>query len=409
MVSAIAGSGKTALLVAIADSLQPKNALYLAYNKSVATEASKKFPKGVHCSTTHSLAYKPTVGDKENYKLSIGFFSYRNITEKTYYDEQRGSERKFHYDQKLHLVNLIREFCLSKYTSFELFIFEEDHPEMFGPLGTKYLSKMGDGSLDCTHEFYLKMFHILLANGSLTYPPFDFIALDEAGDLNEVTLEIFKLLPATKKLMVGDPFQNIYTFNHTINCFSVMAGEGPLFPMSQSFRVSDTIAPKIEAFCQTYLSPDMEFKGVTILDNTIKSRAFISRTNASLIAKMFELNSLGIQYGLTRTAKQIFELPLILCSLKYKGFISNAEFKHLQADVNDYHENKSISETKTLLGYLRATHPDNLQLKIAISLIVKHTKIGILKCYEEARKHEKVNQSYMLGTCHSMKGLKLMK
>ena len=390
MISAIAGSGKTALLVATAEALQPKNALYLAYNKSVATEASKKFPKTVHCSTTHSLAYGPTVRTN---KLKIGFFSYRNITE------------KLHYDQKLYLVDLIREFCLSKYTSFELFIFEEDHPEMFSKLGNKYLSKMQDGSLDCTHEFYLKMFHMLLANGSLTYPTFDFIALDEAGDLNEVTLEIFKLLPATKKLMVGDPYQNIYTFNHTINCFSVMADEGPLFPMSQSFRVSDTIAPKIEAFCQTYMSPTMEFKGVPLVDNTIRSRAFIARTNSSLIAKMFELNSLKIQYGLTRTAKQIFELPLILCSLKYKGFISNAEFKHLQTDVNDYHETKSINENKTLLGYLRSQHPNDLQLKIAISLLVKHGKPGILQCYEEARKHEKSNQSYMLGTCHSMKGL----
>ena len=51
--SAEAGSGKTTLLTAISKALPEGKGLYLAYNKSVATEAQRKFPKWVSCSTTH--------------------------------------------------------------------------------------------------------------------------------------------------------------------------------------------------------------------------------------------------------------------------------------------------------------------------------------------------------------------
>ena len=391
MVSAVAGSGKTTLLVEIAKELKPQSALYLAYNKAVATEAQRKFPKTVKCCTTHSLAYRPTVIDN---KLSLGFFSYRDIKD------------KIKYEEKCAIVEAIREFCLSSHTKFKKFAEEIDLEPHLQPLGQKYLNLMQQGTVQCTHDFYLKMFHLLLLNGNVDYEEFDFIALDEAGDLNPVTLEIFKLLPAKKKLMVGDPHQNIYTSNHTINCFSVMEGEGAMLPMSQSFRVDTAIAQKIETFTQSYLDPTMQFKGVPLLDKSIKTKAFISRTNASLVGKMIELNDLGIQYGLTRTAKQLFTLPLTLCGLKKGGFIANPEYKHLQADVEYYFKHSDIRQSyKSPLAYIRALYNDDQALQTIVGLIARHSPAKIIECYHEARKHEKKNQNYMLGTSHSTKGL----
>ena len=206
--------------------------------------------------------------------------------------------------------------------------------------------------------------------------------------------------------MVGDPHQNIYTFNHTINCFSVMEGEGAMLPMSQSFRVDTAIAQKIETFTQSYLDPTMQFKGVPLLDKSIKTKAFISRTNASLVGKMIELNDLGIQYGLTRTAKQLFTLPLTLCGLKKGGFIANPEYKHLQADVEYYFKHSDIRQSyKSPLAYIRALYNDDQALQTIVGLIARHSPAKIIECYHEARKHEKKNQNYMLGTSHSTKGL----
>ena len=395
LVSAVAGSGKTTLLVAIAATLsrQERNfsGLYLAYNKSVATEAQRKFPASVNCCTTHSLAYAPTV---VGLKLKFGVFNYKSITE------------PISYDHKVYLLACIREFCLSSYLDFETFSKDNDIPDDIVQLATKYMSKMHDKKIECSHEFYLKLFHIMLASGDITYAPFDLIMLDEAGDLNEVTLEIFKLLPAVKKIMVGDPYQNIYSFNHTINCFEVMKSHGTSLPMTQSFRVNIDIAKRIERFCRHYLDPSMSFQGVEATNKTIKTRAYIARTNAALIGKMIELNQLGVQYGLTRTPAQIFEQPLSLCNLKYQGFIPDPHFRTFQEDINDYFESNELrSMYRTPLMYLKDEYPNDVALQQTIKLITRYGTKNIINCYEDARKHAKTSQSYTLGTAHSTKGL----
>ena len=246
----------------------------------------------------------------------------------------------------------------------------------------------------------------MLANGNITYEPFSIIALDESGDLNPVTLEIFKLLPATRKVMVGDPHQNIYQFNHTINCFSVMQDEGTYLPMTQSFRVDNKIASRIQRFCQTYLSEDMQFTGVTISNPTIKTRAFISRTNSALIRKLMELNKLRIPYGTIRDVKDIFSLPLTLIALRPGGFTASSEYKFLQDDANTFGKSKELQDKyKSLLVYLKELHDGDTTLQQAISIIFQYGKLEVLTCYEIAKKHSKQEQPYMLGTCHSFKGL----
>ena len=395
MTSAVAGSGKTTLLVTIANSIEKQikgaTGLYLAYNKSVATEAQKKFPKSIKCSTTHSLAYRAVVTPL---KLSIGDLSYRTITE------------KIDYDTKLEIVQTISEYCVSSSTSFNKFASARELSPKVTKLCIKYLNAMASGKMGCTHSFYLKLYHLMLESGDITYPEFTIIALDEAGDLNPVTLAIFNLLPAKKKIMVGDPYQNIYTFNHTINCFAVMHGKGKLLPMSQSFRVKDTLATQIETFCQANIDPNMEFRGIHIEDMTISSKLFIARTNSALIAKMIECNKLGISYGLVRTPKQIFELQLILCSLKYRGFISNSKYKFLQADIDLYYTKEKLRDTyKTPLQFIKMLHADDIEIATAINTIFRYGSASIIECYSEASKHSKRGQTYLLGSCHSVKGL----
>lgn len=390
-VSAVAGSGKTTLLTAITKALPEGKGIYLAYNKSVATEAQRKFPKWVNCSTTHSLAYQTIF---KAYKLHLGDFSYRAIT------------HPVPFETKCNIVEHIDHFCLSKFISFDDYATSLELSPVFVPLCKHYLELMSKGKIGCTHSFYLKLFHILLAQGQITFEPFDLVMLDEAGDLNEVTLDIFELLPATRKILTGDPYQNIYSFNKTINCFEALKNKGTLLPMTQSFRVSDTIASKIEKFCQKYLDPNMHFKGVPIEDKTINSRLYIARTNASLITKMMELNRLKIPYGLVRKAKQIFNLHLTLISLKRGGFVAAPELKYLQDDVDAFYKDRELQlEYKTHLNYIKEAHSYDSGLVNTINAIYKYGQAVIINTYEEARKHEKLNQAYMLGSGHAVKGL----
>ena len=389
LVSSVAGSGKTTLLKAISATIPHSNGLYLAYSKAIATESAKQFPKSTFCMTTHSLAYRSTV--KQN-NLRIGLFTYREVTD------------KLPYETKCNLVDLIREFCLSKYTIFADFATSLRLPDQYTTLAEKYLNLMAQGRIDCTHEFYLKLFHIQLAEGHLEFDPFDFVMIDEAGDLNEVTLEVFKLLPSKLKLAVGDPYQNIFTFNHTINCFTVLADQGKLFRMSTSFRVNKQIASRIQQFCKSLVDPEMVFKGVET-DSVIKSRAYITRTNASLIDKMIELNAEQIPYGLARKAKEIFKLPVLLASLKYQHFVTDPAYKHLQAHFDEWHEDHTLRDSHASpLTYLASLFSEDVQLVQAVRLITKHKKTGIFEAYKEASNHERYDHNLMLLTGHSSKG-----
>lgn len=67
-IQACAGSGKTSTLEEIALANPKQRFLYLAFNKSIATEAGEKFPKNVEAKTIHSLVF--------NYaKMRLGSFA----------------------------------------------------------------------------------------------------------------------------------------------------------------------------------------------------------------------------------------------------------------------------------------------------------------------------------------------
>ncbi len=55
-VLALAGTGKTSTLIEVATAL-PIPGLYLAFNRAIADEARRKFPRHVVVKTAHALAY----------------------------------------------------------------------------------------------------------------------------------------------------------------------------------------------------------------------------------------------------------------------------------------------------------------------------------------------------------------
>lgn len=390
LINSVAGSGKTTLLAAIAKSIPHTNSLNLCYNRSIATSSQSKFPASTHCMTTHAMAYRAVVNDMG---LRVGVFNYRSIKE------------SLSYDDKCLIVDLINEFCLSSYTDYTEFSASINATE-FDSIAAKYLTQMQSGKIECSHSFYLKLFHILLAQSAIEYDPFDFIMLDEAGDLNEVTLEIFKLLPAKLKIAVGDPHQNIYSFNHTINCFELLEDVGTTFTLSQSFRVPQHIASDIERFCTRYLDPNMSFQGIPVSDPSINTRGYITRTNSSLIAKMIELNKERIPYSLVRRASEIFKLPLMLASMKYQHFISDTHYKHIQSDFDDWHDDAELRKKYgSPYTYIANLYEDDVQLVQGCKLLSQYGKSVVFNTYYEAKKHENAKQTLTLTTAHSAKGL----
>lgn len=397
-ISARSGSGKTFMLATITQTLSPTTGMYLAYNKSIAEESKGKFPQAVTCRTTHSLAYGNIV---KALGLEVGFFSYKNIKE------------RLPFEEKLLIVDIMEKFCLSAATDIHE-LCKSTYETKLIDIAKSYLQKMQSKEIVCTHSFYLKMYQLSLRAGIIKPKKLDLLMLDEAGDINEVTLSIFQLIPAKLKVLVGDNHQNIYSFNGTINGFEALKGIGEYYELTQSFRVSSYIAKGIEKFCKTYLDENVKFVGVDYKhsDISIESHAFISRTNAAMIARMIELDQSHTKYTLVRPVKSIFELILILVYLKPGGEVYNAKYKFLQAEADHWEQNPEIKLLyPSLFSYINELNKGDIEVSNAIATISRFSKDRIMDTYSNALKHEEQQKNLkrahpvVLTTAHSSKGL----
>ena len=325
----------TSSLIAIAEHLNVKNGLYISYNKAIAKEASEKFGSLIDCRTIHSLAYGFTV-KHFNLKL-VPTLKPRIITE------------RIDYIRKSHLVDILNKYFLSRHVTIQSYLEEfypKSHPDDLTML-KKYFVKMKEGQCDCSHDFYLKLFHILLHHKIVTTQDYDLLMLDEAGDVNGASLEIFRLIKAKKKVMVGDNQQNIYSFNQTINGFEALKDEGASLGLSQSFRVSSHIAPYVEEFCHQYLDSSMVFKGVDynkLPTYDTSTQFYIARTNAGVVEQMIALEERHLRYNLTRPVKTLFAVPLMLMRINKspEDEIYNVEYKFLEEDLREYIRSEAI-------------------------------------------------------------------
>jgi hypothetical protein len=64
---------------------------------------------------------------------------------------------------------------------------------------------------------------------------YDLVILDEINDTTAVALEIFRLIPAAKKIGLGETNQAIYQFLNLVNGFEEMADE-PVLYLTHSWR-----------------------------------------------------------------------------------------------------------------------------------------------------------------------------
>ena len=250
----------------------------------------------------------------------------------------------------------------------------------------------------------------MLNAGTDTFGEFDLILLDEAGDVNPVTAAIFELLPGKRKVAVGDQFQNIYSFNGTVNYFETAPESAITFSMDKSFRVAEEIAGRIETFNKKYLSPTSTFRGVPIEDKTIRTTGIITRGNFALIEHIIECNNNNTPYTLVRSAKEIFSVPILLSSIKEKGFISNPKFRHLQAEVDNWASSSELKKKfKSPLTYLAELYPEDMTLQQGVRLILKHGKTKLWDTYTLALDQKKAKGGITLATAHSSKGLEFDK
>ena len=412
-INAVAGSGKTTTIIEYAMS-RPKTSkiLYLAFNKSVKTDAKKKFTEkglgNVVVETAHSLAHKYVVL-RNKYKIRAQGYKTYEIADLL--GLVGNGEKHAEYIVANHINKFISYFCNSDKVSIQdlnyLDLMTDPKAKTFVSKYYDYienktrtfLNKMDKGEIEITHDFYLKKFQ--LSNPQLDY---DYILFDEGQDASAAMLDVFFKQKATK-VIVGDTYQQIYGWRFAIN--SLEKADFKTFNLSTSFRFSQDIAnlamevlkrKKLIGFEAPF---EIVGKGTS---EKIKTKAVIGRTNLGLLLK-------AIDYV---TEKKKVE------SIYFEGNIKSYTYATEGASLYDvlnlkYNNHKLIKDKlvkemkniEELEEYIDKT--EDLQLGMMVDIVKKYgNKISnIIKAIKE--KHinndDKENAELIFTTVHRCKGM----
>jgi len=382
-VNSVAGSGKTSTADAVIRTYAPKQGFYTAFNKAIVTDSAKRFGKLIEAKTIHSLAYKhvrPTRPIEE--------FNYLTIKE------------DISYDDKNTIITILDDFFRSSSTDITEYIKSKCSNPDLQELIEEYANKMLDNKISPTFNYMLKCLHLMLYYKQLQLD-FDLFVLDECQDTTAVTLEIFKLINADVKIMLGDTYQNIYSFMNTVNAFEEL-DDVKLLRLTKSFRCNPNIAEIVETYGRKHLDNDFLYYGNPKVESG-PSIAYITRTNAMLIERMFNLIQQNQSFTLTRSVQEIFGLPLALLNASQGREVFDKKFKYLEKEYIRYQLVKS--RYTNYYDYIVQITEDTLLENIIRMLQDFNTKrINIYKLKENVT-NLRPNPNVILTTAHAFKGL----
>lgn len=396
-VNAVAGSGKSTTAKGIIDAVRPKNGLYTAFNKSVIDSAKKKM-KNIDCRTLHSLAYK--------------YLNYRDIAELTVSSLSDYEELSF--VEKKSIVIKLNSFFVSKYLSYSKYC--KDLETTVSDIEVEILTKLSEKKMPVPFNFLLKAFHLALSKNEIVYPEYDLIILDECQDTSAVALEIFILLKAKKRVMLGDTHQNIYSFMNTVNAFvEVEKDQIELYYLTQSFRCNDDVAEKVQDFGVRYFDETFKFRGTDNPPKKDGSIAVLTRTNSGLLEVIQDAIDNEIDFKLFRNPYEIADMAISLRlislgksdKLKPEQQTTYRYLINMYRDYIDQEDSKYDISPHRFFGYVMRHTDRDEELTGAIKFLAKcqANNIDLFKLVKTA--HEKNNKkaTTYLSTVHTFKGL----
>ena len=252
-----------------------------------------------------------------------------------------------------------------------------------------------------------KFLHIKLytaKNNNLQFNlQYELVILDECQDTTAVSLEIFKLIDAKKKVILGDTHQNIYSFMNTVNAFELL-DDTILMHLTQSFRCRPEIAEIVEKYGKTFLNNDFKFKGTENISKEIKTEAHLTRSNLSLIETMHAFHKQNKHYSLTRKIDDIFELAVSIHEANQGISVTSKKYNFLELEYGKFLFNSNNNMTYfDYLELILGTDSDIARgIKLLRQLAGEHIDIMQVKAQAEIMSD---NPDVVLTTAHTFKGL----
>lgn len=297
-IEAGAGTGKTSTLKMLARDRSGLRGAYLAYNKSIATDAAREFPASVTCKTAHSFAYG-AVGSRYRHRLNGPRVPARQAAIILGLNEPvKVGETMLAPQQLARLVTeTIQRFCYSDDRQIQRM-----HVPLVNGLDkpgqaeiAKYLLPIAqkawdtdltqlDGQLRFTHDMYLKLW--ILSDPVIHA---DYVLLDEAQDSNPAVAGLVSRQPA-QRILVGDRAQAIYGWRGATDAMANF--DGRRFQLSQSFRFGEAVAAEANKWLSLLDNTDLRLTGYDRISSRVgpvaSPDAVLCRSNGGAIHQVMD-------------------------------------------------------------------------------------------------------------------------
>lgn len=384
-IRAFAGAAKTSTCIMVANAV-PKKSLYIAFNKSIADEASTKFPGYVECRTVHSLAYRAMITPQNKHKLQ-GFYEFKDVILPYGLDKDTANEIRHT------VVNYIKLFCQSAYLSIEELLvteFIKEDFDLYLDLCIEYWDDITNPLSDAkmTHDVYLKMYQL-----SEPVLPYELIYLDEAQDSSPVVLSIV-LAQKSQLVIVGDQYQAIYEWRGAVNALDRLGNDFNHLYLTESFRFTPQVA-EIATKLTSIIGNDREVIGNADKSNYTGNgtKALIVRTNSTILSELLWAEANGEKVFVLADLKELWSKMYHISAL-----MSNSKASYPNKELAQFANRKELEEAAEQMPEL--TRLIKLTMGLSDGGLVNNInriKSVIVTSQDKA--------DYTLTTAHKSKGL----
>ncbi|KAF1372544.1 hypothetical protein PFLUV_G00266600 [Perca fluviatilis] len=428
---AFAGTGKTTTLVKYAEQRPHLRFLYVAFNKSVANEAQRRFPSNVACKTVHSLAFA-NVGRRYHSRQNLTF-NLKPFAISSVLPQGRGGFSKAKVvtttldafmastDETINTSHVpcsrrgkhgLREYI----GEVEKELFVEDATMIWNKM--KDLNETKKDAYYMTHDGYLKLWQLQIPKPSLS-DKYDVLFIDEAQDCTPAIMDVL-LSQHCGKVLVGDPHQQIYTFKGAVNALNIV-DHTHIFYLTQSFRFGAEIAYVGATILEVCKGVEKILVGGKqkggVCDETADKVAAAMRTGVSLCR--------GKTAILSRCNVSVFSEAVRLtdsnphCRIHFIGGVAGIGLNRIM-DVWHLMEGRKFIRDPLIRSFAKRNpegpfwalkmyveQTEDLELDAKVSIVEKYGKRipELARRLESCFEYDYNEADFIIGTVHKAKGL----
>lgn len=376
VIQAGAGTGKTSTLRMLAETTPRRRGLYIAFNRAIAADAKRSFPRNVEASTAHSLAYR-AVGHQYRDRLNSPRVPAKLAAQILGIagPMQLGTDVPILAPQQTAriVMGTVARFARSAdpepHAGHLPHVTRFDTPAQRHALAAEILPlalrawadlTATRGRLKFSHDHYLKIWQL-----SRPILPAEFVLFDEAQDADPVIMSIIGNQPSSQRIVVGDSAQAIYEWRGAVDALSKFTGKR--LTLSKSFRFGPAVAHEANRWLNELDAP-LRLEGHDPIPSRIVDRlgepdAILTRSNAGAMTQVMTQLARGRRVALVGGGRDIRDLAAAAIALKAGAPCEHPELFAFTSwgEVQDYVQmDESGSDLRTMVKLIDDYGPDAL-------------------------------------------------